>query len=113
MSEHLNERASSPNIAVLQPEPVIRRIPGWQLARRYQQTASRRALMACDLVAGAPVQTFTWAEAIAVVGTNSRYLSIALSLSPQERARVEAGTVTLSGIVRERRRIVAEISKIA
>src|SRR5262245_41921276 len=113
MSEHLNERASSPNIAVLQPEPVIHRIPGWQLARRYQQTASQRALMACDLVAGAPVQSFTWAEACAVAGTNSRYLAIARSLSPQERARVKGGAITLSGILRERRQIETEISRIA
>jgi len=113
MSEHLNERASSPNIAILQPEPVIRRIPGWRLDRHYRQTAGQRALLASDLVAGVPVQQFTWAEAIAVTGSNSRYVAIAKSLCPQERARVEAGTITLSGILRERRRIVAEISKIA
>jgi len=107
------DRASSPNIAILQPEPVIRRIPGWKLDGRYRQTASQRALTASDLVAGVPVQRFTWQEAATVAGSNSRYLAIARSLSPQERVRVEAGAITLGGILRERRRIVAEISKIA
>jgi hypothetical protein len=98
-------------VTILQPEP--RRIPGWRLDRRYRQTASQRALTASDLVAGAPAQSFTWAEAIAVAGSNTRYLSIARSLSPQERARVESGAVTLNGVLRERRRIAAAIAEIA
>ena len=105
------ERASSPNITILQPEP--RRIPGWRLDRRYSQTASQRAITASDLAAGIPAQSFTWAEAIAVAGSNIRYFSIARSLSPQERARVEAGAITLSGIIRERRKIEEEIGKVA
>jgi hypothetical protein len=114
MLEHPSDRASSSEITVLQPEPVIRhRIAGWRLDRRYSQSATQRAITAADLVAGVPVQSFTWQEAIAVTGTNSRYLALAKTLSPSERARAEANEITLSGIERERRRIVAEISKVA
>jgi hypothetical protein len=98
-------------VTSLQPEP--RKVPGWRLARGYSQTASQRALTASDLAAGVPAQSFTWAEAVRVAGSNIRYLAIVRSFTPQERARVEAGEITISGILRERRRIVAEISKIA
>jgi len=113
MVEHHSERVLTPVIPRPQAQPVVRRIPGWRLDSRYRQSASQRALLACDLIAGAPAQGFTWAEAAAVAGSNSRYIGIAKTLSPQERARVEAGEINLNGILRERRRIAAEIAKIA
>jgi hypothetical protein len=103
-----------PSVPTIVRQVPPRTIPGWKLDRRYPpQTAAEKALLAVDLASGVPIERLSRVQAISVAGTNVVYYSIARSLSPAERARVESGEVTLNGIVRERRRIAAEIAKIA
>jgi hypothetical protein len=105
------ERASSPLVTILQSEP--RKIPGWRLDPRYgPRTATEAALLAVDLTIGS-VQPMTRVAAIALTGTTAPYFSIARSLSPQERAMVESGELTLNGVAKYRRQIAEEIAKIA
>ena len=98
---------------IVRPVPP-RSIPGWKLDRRYPpQTAAEKALLAVDLASGVPLERVSRTLAISLAGTNVVYYSIARSLSPAERARVESGELTLNAIPRERRRIAAAIAEIA
>jgi len=106
------ENASSPIVSILQPEP--RKIAGWNLDRRYPpKSPTWAALLAADLAAGVPLEPLTRAQALSVTGANGSYFGIARSLSPQERAWVESGQMTLCGVVKYRRRLADEIAKVA
>jgi hypothetical protein len=109
---HFNDRASSSKIIALQPEP--RKIAGWRLDPRYgRRSTSERALLAVDMAAGIPLEPLSGVAARAATGTSQRSFSIAKSLSSPERAMVEAGTFTLTGILQARRKWATEIAKTA
>jgi hypothetical protein len=108
----LCERAFSPVVSIPQAEP--RKIAGWNLDRRYPpKSPTEAALLAVDLVAGVPLEPLTRAQALSVTGASGYYFSLARSLSPTERAMVEAGEMTLSGVVKYRRQLATEIAKVA
>jgi hypothetical protein len=110
----LSERVLTPVISLPQVQPAVRRIPAWKLDPRFgERSTSERALLALDLAAAVPIEPLSRAAALAATGTSVRSFAIAKSLTPYERQMVEAGRLTLGGVVRARRKWAREIAKIA
>jgi hypothetical protein len=72
--------------------------------RIWRHDPTIAALLAADLVAGFVVfDKLPLQQALRLTGANLRYVQVAMDLSPQERAEVEAGRVTLSSLAQGRR----------
>jgi len=88
---------STPSATPLKPAPDPRKINGRELARHRNIRADHRALLAADLTRGRlGVFNLTRQQALAVTRASSGYLATATQLTPEQRAKVEYGRVSLS-----------------